>query len=74
MSRYVVAIVGPSGMQTFLARGREVSRQEHATHYPHPSNAEQAGTAYLAKAAGLFTYAVIDTRSEPEGSCGNGGW
>jgi hypothetical protein len=75
MSRYVVRIIGPAGLETFLARGREVSYQHQATHYPHPSNAEQAATAYRAKRQSeTFTYDVMDTRGEPEGSCGNWGW
>lgn len=66
MSRYIVRIIGPAGMETYLARGREVGRQETATHYPHPSNARQAGQAYRAKRAGeAFTYDVQDTR-DPE--------
>ena len=66
MSRYVVRIIGPAGMETFLARGREVGREEHASRYPHPSNAWQAARAYREKRAGeIFTYDVIDTR-DPE--------
>ena len=65
MSRYVVRIIGPAGMETFLARGREVGREEHASRYPHPSNAEQAASAYRAKRQDeTFTWQIVDTRSD----------
>lgn len=66
LSRYVARIIGPVGRATYLFRGREVGDEEHATHYPHPSNAWQAARNYREKHKGLvLTYDVIDTR-DPE--------
>lgn len=64
MSHYVAVIVGPAGLQTYLAHGREVS-YEHATHHPHPSSAWRAAREYRLRNGGVFTYGVIDTR-DPE--------
>jgi len=64
MSRYIVRVVGPAGMETYLARGREVAAQDVATHYPHPSNAWQAAEAYQAKTPRIYVD-VLDTR-DPE--------
>ncbi len=62
-------VVGPSGMETFLAHGHEVYNQDAATHYPHPSNAWQAADAYRQKAQKIWPCLlytdVIDTR-DPE--------
>lgn len=66
MSRYIVRVVGSAaGMETYLARGREVGSEEVATHYAHPSNAWQAADAYRAKAPRVHIYMdVLDTRDE----------
>lgn len=42
---YIVRIVGPSGMERYLCRGRAVSR-DNATRYPHPSGALAAARKY----------------------------
>lgn len=63
MSRYVVNIIGPSGMDTtFLCRGKEVN-VENATYYAHPSAAIVAGQNYSLRHGVI--YRVIDTR-DPE--------
>jgi len=65
MSRYVARIIGPSGMETYLSRGREV-RLENATRHSHPSAAWKAAQSYRKRhARETFTYDVIDTR-DPE--------
>lgn len=64
MSRYVVRVVGQSGMERYLCRGREVLLPESATRYPHPSNAWQAAYAYMIK-HDKVSVDVIDMR-DPE--------
>lgn len=49
---YVVQVVGPSGMVTYLKQGREVQRREAARWYPHPSNAQKAIEDYQKKVVG----------------------
>jgi hypothetical protein len=47
MSRYVAKIIGPSGMESYLMRGREVECADNATHYSHPSAARVAIRNYM---------------------------
>lgn len=75
MSRYIVRVIGPSGMERYLWRGQEIERRENATHYPHPSSARRAMDSYAARMydaaakAGrkpfVLVFGVIDTR-DPE--------
>lgn len=66
MSQYVVRVVGPSGMERYLARGRMVERADHATHYPHPSNARKAGVAYEAAHEGERFFWYVEDANDPE--------
>lgn len=67
MSRYVVRVIGPSGMERYLYRAsREVESDGPATRYHHPSAAKAAGRSYEAKfKEPQFFWDVIDTR-DPE--------
>lgn len=47
---YRVLVVGPSGMQRYLCRGRE---RENGTFYTSPSAAERAATSYRKKVKNL---------------------
>lgn len=61
---YVARIVGPSGTEWFLCRGRRVDTLAQATKYPHPSSARAA----IERAAWLrhgFFVDVIDP-DDPE--------
>ena len=49
MSRYIVRIIGPSGMESYLYRATRETRQETATRYHHPSAAKAAGRSYESK-------------------------
>lgn len=50
MSRYVVRIIGPSGMERFLYRAsKEVEKPGIACRYHHPSGARRAAESYVAK-------------------------
>lgn len=62
MSRYVVRIVGPAGLERFLVRGRETDSMEAATHYSHPANARAAEASYRRKYRQRIYTDVIDTR------------
>lgn len=68
MSRYVVRIIGPSGMETYLSHGREVHSVNAATYYPHPSNARVAADGYLRRTPRIVAE-VIDTRDPERGPC-----
>lgn len=66
MSRYIVQIVERDGVARYLTRGRLTDWGRNATHYPHPSNAEQALASFRAKHSTLVAAtSVIDTRNEP---------
>lgn len=67
MSRYVVRVIGPSGMERYLYRAtREVERSETATRYHHPSAAKAAGRSYESKfKEPMFFWDVQDLR-DPE--------
>lgn len=71
VSRYIVKIIGPAGMETYLARGREVGEQYQATRYPHPSNARQAADAYREKCEKHYAVppfvGVLDSRDWERG-------
>lgn len=68
MSRYVVRIIGPTGRETYLRWGREVTNVDNATYYPHPSNAQVAADGYLRRTPKIVAE-VIDTRDEERGPC-----
>lgn len=61
---YLVRIVGPIGLESYLCRGREVDAQDDATHYPHPSNARRSAERFHRKHPRLYVD-VIDSR-DPE--------
>lgn len=66
MSRYVVEIIGPSGMTNYLSRGHLVESVDHASRYPHPSNASEALNGFITKGEMRGRVArLIDTR-DPE--------
>lgn len=65
MSRYIVRIVGPSGMERYLRRGREVS-EENATRFSSPSAACYAACRYQdTHPTAKFIVDTIDIR-DPE--------
>lgn len=49
MSLYIARIVTLDGVARFLCRGRLMSYADQATKHPHPSNAQRAVDAFLAK-------------------------
>jgi hypothetical protein len=66
MSRYVIEVIGPSGMSRYLSRGKLVESIDQASRYPHPSNASEALGGFTTKGGMQGRVArLIDTR-DPE--------
>ncbi len=61
---YVARIVTLDGIARFLRRGRLMSYSDQATQHPHPSSAQRAVDAYLAKYPRNIGD-VIDPKAEP---------
>lgn len=58
---YVVRIVGPAGMQTFLARDKEVAYEHEADRFEEIEKADAAGHAYRVRFSNQnFIYDVYD--------------
>jgi hypothetical protein len=66
MSRYVVAIVQRDGVARYLMRGRLTDWQDHASKYPHPSNANQALDRFRARYPKLDCATYLCDLRDPE--------